>query len=199
MDKKILYIDCETTGTDPIKNDIIQISLIIEVNNVIKEKHNIFMQPYRYDNINPTALEIQNRTVQEIKAYPTPDDGYKKIISVFNSYIDRYDKKDKFDYVGYNVHFDINFLFQFFKRNNNPYLFSYIGNKIDVYGLLQFLVATNKINDMNHLPNLRLQTVCDAFGVHIEAHDSMSDVEATRELFKKIDKKITIKGDSYND
>lgn len=199
MDKKILYIDCETTGVDHRHHDIIQISLIIEVNNVIKEKHNIFMQPSRYDNIDPTALEIQNRTVDEIKSYPTQDDGYKKIISVFNRYIDRYNKKDKFDYVGYNVHFDINFLFQFFKRNNNPYLFSYIGNKIDVYGLLQFLVATNKINDMNHLPNLRLQTVCDAFGVHIDAHDSMSDIEATRELFKIIDKKITIKGDSYND
>jgi len=36
------------------------------------------------------------------------------------------------------------------------------------------------------LPNYKLQTVCEHFGVQIDAHDALSDIKATRELLQMI-------------
>ena len=93
--QKILYIDCETTGLNPIKNDILQLAFMIEINDKIVEKHNIFMQPFDYDTIEPQALEVNNLTIQQIKKFPHPRQIYPKLHQIFCKYVDRFQKFQK--------------------------------------------------------------------------------------------------------
>jgi DNA polymerase III epsilon subunit-like protein len=53
--------------------------------------------------------------------------------------------------------------------------------------MMQWLVTCGVIDD-DQLPNLKLGTVCDAFGIKLgdAAHDALADVVATRTLIRRM-------------
>ena len=120
---KKLYFDVETTGTNPEKHGLIQFSGIIEINGEIKEKFDFNIKPFESDLIEEKALIVNNKTKEEIKSFPEPNFIKKEIITIFDKYIDKYNREDKFIPIGYNVSFDINFLITFFKKLNDNYYF----------------------------------------------------------------------------
>ena len=182
---KKLYFDCETTGLSAIKNGIIQIAGIIEINNEEMRSFNIKIKPFESDIIKQEALDISGITLEDINGFEDPETAYNSIISMFDNYIDKYDKNDKFIVCGYNVRFDIDFLKEFFVKNGNDYLFSYFGQIRDPFPIIQYLSSMGKINTFNN----KLSTVCEYFGIDIKnAHDAMADIQATRSLIKKLDK-----------
>jgi DNA polymerase-3 subunit epsilon len=180
-------MDSETTGLDPKRNDIIQLSIIIEIDNEIKHKEKFNIQPFDYTTIEPKALETNKLTIEQIKTFENPKDVYRKIIKIFDTYIDKYDKKDKFIASGYNVRFDMDFLREFFIKNGDKYFGSYVDyHFLDGMALVFLMRYMGKLN----LENYRLETSAKHYGIDINAHDSMSDIEATRELILKITQEI---------
>jgi len=180
---KVFYFDTETTGLDSHQNDIIQLAYLVEIDGEVKEKGNLFMQPFRYDTISQEALAINKRTIEEIKKFPEPRVIYVQIKSLLSKYVDRYNKSDKFIPAGYNVRFDIDFLQQFFIKNGDKYF----GAFFDYH----FIDPMPIINCLNYkgsmkLQNAKLITACEFLGIKIEAHDALSDIEATRECLKKL-------------
>jgi len=187
-DSKVLFFDVETTGTDPKIHDIIQLAFLIEVNGVIKERQNIFMQPFRYDTIDEKALEVNKLTLEQIKKFPHPRQVYPVINKVFSKYVDKYDKNDKFYPAGYNVYFDLSFLFEYWNKNDDPYFGSFCNwHRLDPLAIAFMLEYTGKIPP---LENYKLETVCNFFKIQIKAHDAMSDITATRELLLKMQRFI---------
>jgi len=187
MIKKI-YFDCETTGTNPIKNGIIQIAGIIEINNEEMRSFNIKIKPFESDVIEQEALDISGITLENIKGFEDPKTAYNSIVNLFDNYIDKYDKYDKFIVCGYNVRFDIDFLKEFFIKNGNDYLFSYFGKPKDPFPVIQYLSAIGKIDSVNN----KLSTICEYFKIDIRnAHDAMADIRATKFLIEKLDKILT--------
>jgi len=181
--KKLLFFDCETTGLDPKLNDIIQFAYIIDIDGEVKEEGNIFMQPFSYDNVSQKALDINRSTIDKIKTYQSSYDGYKQIINVFNKYIDKYDKNDRFSPAGYNVGFDREFLQQFFLKHNNKFCWGYVDyNAIDPMPILRMLTLKGSLKMSNH----KLITACENFKIPINTHDALSDIRATRELAYKL-------------
>lgn len=182
--KKILYFDCETTGRDPVKNDIIQISGIVEKAGEILDTFNFKCQPFDYNNIEQEALTVTGYTIDEIKTWETPQATFKKLLAVFDKHISKYDKTDKFYPAGYNVRFDLDFLQSFFHKNGEKYGTGSYQNwrAIDALPLIHVLDFVGKIN----LPDYKLSTVCEQFGIQIKAHDAMSDITATRELIREL-------------
>jgi len=184
MIKKI-YFDCETTGLSAIKNGIIQIAGIIEINNEEVKSFNIKIKPFASDIIKQEALDISGITLEDIKEFEDPKTAYNNIVTIFDRYVDKYDRNDKFLVCGYNVRFDIDFLKEFFVKNGNDYLFSYFGQIRDPLPVIQYLSSMGKINTINN----KLSTMCEYFGIDIKnAHDAMADIKATKSLIKKIDK-----------
>jgi DNA polymerase-3 subunit epsilon len=187
---KILYFDVETTGIDPKLNDIVQLSGIIEIDGVEKERFNLNAQPKNYDSINPEALEVTGLTLEQIKSYPPPVATLKRFCEILGRYVDKYNKNDKFYPAGYNVRFDLDFLQQFFLKNGEKYGSGTWQNwqAIDGLPICHFLAYKGILK----LENYKLSTVCKHFDIEIQAHDALSDIEATRNLLKKFDSIINI-------
>lgn len=182
---KILYFDCETTGLDPVKNGIIQIAGIVEVDGEEVEKFDIKIKPFESDVVEDKALAVSGTTRDDVEKFDEPEKGYNKIIGMFDKYINKYDKGDKFVVCGYNVRFDVDFLKEFFVKNKNPYLFAYIGRLKDSLYVIRYLEILGKIKTKNN----KLGTVCEYFNINLkEAHNALADIEATKKLAVKMDK-----------
>lgn len=187
MMRKVLWFDVETTGTDPKIHDIIQLAFIIEIDGKVKAKHDFNVQPFDYNNIEQEALDINKITIKEIKTFQKPLDLYIELKKIFSEYIDRYDKGDKFYPAGYNVGFDLEFLAQFFIKNEDSFFGSWVNwRRLDPLSLLYILDFKGIIS----LENYKLETACNYFGIKIKAHNAMADIIATKELFQKLLKLI---------
>jgi len=180
---KVFYFDVETTGLDPKKQDIIQVAYLIEINGEVKEEGNLELQPFDYASINPKALEISHRTVEDLKTYPQPKEIYLKLGKTFAKYVDKYNKKDKFTPAGYRVEFDLGFLREFWFKNGDKYFGSYFDYHILDPITTLYLLRHKKIIE---LPDYHLATVCKYFGIPLQAHDALSDIKATREVIQKV-------------
>ena len=182
---KILYFDVETTGRDPKVNEIIQFSAIVEIDGEVVEEANWFAQPTRWDCIEEEALEVIGKTREELETYPPASALMDGIRSLFDAYIDQYDKTDKFYPAGHNVQFDLDFLQAFWKQHGDEYGTGSYQNwrSLDSRVLAHFLIAAGKIPEPE---NIKLETLCTQFGIPIDAHDAMSDITATRELIKRM-------------
>jgi len=182
--KKILYFDTETTGLNPLKNEIHQLAIIIEVDGKIKFEGEFKIRPMDVDNISEKALSISGVTEHDILKYPHPAEQYKSIIEVFSQVVDRFDKDDKFYPAGYNVKFDLEFLYQFFLKNDDKFFGSWINwMPLDPLPVLHAMDFKNQIK----LSNYKLATACQYYDIKLDnAHDAMADIKATRELLKKM-------------
>ena len=183
---KIIFIDTETGGVNAEKSSLIQLSGIIEVNGVEKEKFNFYIKPFKNSEVNEKALEVQGRTLEELGTEKYIDESiiYKKFLEILDKYIDKYDKNDKFIVAGYNVKFDIDILKALFERNNNKFLFSYFNSS-----MLDPLYSVRLLQVAGMLPvleNNKLETWCKYFNIELKAHDSLQDITATKKLIEKL-------------
>lgn len=195
--QKIAWIDEETTGLDSLQNDILTFSVIIEIDGRIEDKLNLEMQPFNYQSITDEALRINGMSIEQIKKFPLAHEAHKKLVSLFKKYVNPYDKTDKFIPAGYNVSFDVDFLFKLFQKCGDPYCGSFIDyHKLDVASLVLFF----KIQGF--FPNLegyKLVDVAKALNIELDAHKASDDILVTRKIFKTLMEKIQIKKELNND
>ena len=188
MKKKVFWFDVETTGLDAQKQDVIQLAYMIEIDGEVKESGNVFMQPFSYENISQEALNVHGTTIEQLKSYQEPSSAYIELHKVLGRYVNKYDKTDKFQPAGYNVRFDLDFLKQFFIKNDDEYFGSFFNYKgIDPLPVLYFFDGTGRINP---LKNYKLETVCEYFEIGIDAHDALSDIRATKMLVERLSEQI---------
>ena len=179
MIKKILNFDIESTGLDPVKNDIIQLAAIVEIDGNVVDEININMQPFSYENIEPEALKISHTTVDDLRGYMPAIEAYDKFIELLSKHIDKFNKADKFLPCAYNGSFDLNFVNQWFVKNGDKYFGSWqnwqLLDPLPIFRMMGYL-------EMLDVPNYKLETIANYYGIEIDAHDALSDIRATREL-----------------
>lgn len=185
---KLSYLDIETGGPNP-NHALLQISGAIEIDWEIKEKFNFFLKPYPDDpEITKEASDKHGITDEYIlnnpQKFEEPLIVYNKLIQLLDKYVNKFDKLDKFNLVGFNIiGFDDPALRRFFERNGNQYYGSYFWYPpIDVMAIYGADWAPYR----NRLPNFQLLTVAKAAGVKVDEsqlHDGLYDVKITRELF----------------
>ena len=183
---KIIFIDTETGGVNPEKAALIQLSGIIRIHKKDVEKFNFYIKPFENSEVNEKALEVQGRTLEELKTdkYVEEKEVYKQFINLLDKYIDKYDRTDKFIVAGYNVRFDVDILKAFFQRHGNNFLFSYLDSSMldPLYSIRLLQIA----EVLPVLENNKLETWCKHFGIELKAHDSLEDIEATKKLIGKL-------------
>lgn len=183
---KIIFIDTETGGVNPEKAALIQLSGIIRIDKKDVEKFNFYIKPFENSEVTEKALEVQGRTLEELKTekYIEEKEVYKQFVSLLDKYIDKYDRTDKFVVAGYNVRFDVDILKAFFQRHGNNFLFSYLDSSMldPLYSIRLLQIA----EVLPVLENNKLETWCKYFGIELKAHDSLEDIEATKKLIGKL-------------
>lgn len=183
---KIIFIDTETGGVNPEKSALIQLSGIIRIDKKDIEKFNFYIKPFENSEVNEKALEVQGRTLEELKTekYIEEKEVYKQFVNLLDKYIDKYDRTDKFIVAGYNVRFDVDILKAFFQRHGNNFLFSYLDSSMldPLYSIRLLQIA----EVLPVLENNKLETWCKHFGIELKAHDSLEDIEATKKLIGKL-------------
>ena len=183
---KIIFIDTETGGVNPEKAALIQLSGIIRIDKKDVEKFNFYIKPFENSEVNEKALEVQGRTLDELKTekYIEEKEIYKQFINLLDKYIDKYDKTDKFVVAGYNVRFDVDILKALFQRHGNNFLFSYFDSSMldPLYSIRLLQVA----GILPVLENNKLETWCKYFEIELKAHDSLEDIVTTKKLIGKL-------------
>jgi len=181
---KLVFFDLETTGTNPGKHGIHQISGQIVIDGVVKESFDFHVQPNPKALIEEEALKVGGVTREQILAYPPMQQVYQEFVTMLGKYVDKFNKKDKFFLVGYNnAAFDNQFLRGFFLQNGDVYFGSWFwSNSIDVMVLASAYLATRR----PEMENFKLSTVAKTLGIVVNddsLHDAMYDIELTKAVF----------------
>jgi DNA polymerase-3 subunit epsilon len=182
---KLLFLDIETTGREPDKHGIHQISGLIDIKGVSQVLFDVHPAIYDDQLYDPEALAIGGKTEEQIKAQRSPADVYGYMYNVFQRYVNRYHKKEygeiKYTVVGYNLVFDMGFLDVWFKRNKDEMYFCWFnGPKVDLYPTTCFYQSAGLLPK---LKNVKQETVCNHFGITYDAHKSNEDIIALRKLY----------------
>lgn len=187
---KVLYFDLETTGLHPAKNGIHQISGILEVDGVIKEKFNYKVQPNPKSKIDEEALKVSGVTKEQILAYPPMAEVHKQFIEMLGKYCDKFAKTDKIFLCGYNSSaFDIPFLRGFFLQCGDNYFGSWFwSNSFDVMVLASYHLKEIR----SQMVDFKLKTVAKEMGIKVDEsklHDAFYDIELTKQIYDLIETK----------
>lgn len=182
---KLLFFDLETTGTNPGRNGIHQISDQIVIDGKHVQDFDFHVRPNPKAVIEDAALNVGGVTREQVLAYPPMGQVYKEFVAMLDKYVDKYNKKDKFFLVGYNnAAFDNQFLRGFFLQNGDNYFGSYFWlNSIDVMVLASAYIADRRAD----MENFKLSTVAKFLGVSVSddsLHNALYDIELTRAVYE---------------
>jgi DNA polymerase III subunit epsilon len=180
--RKIFWLDVETTGTDSEKCAIVQLAGLIEIDKKIIDTFSFEIKPHDGALIIDEALKVSGRTREQLETYLNHKDVYKLLCAGLGKIVNKYVRSDKLILAGYNVHFDDSFLRALFERCNDKYYGSFIAwPKLDVATFVADRLANGAI-----LPDYKLSTFCAKYEVNLVAHDALSDILATRDLYYKL-------------
>ena len=193
--KKVLWLDVETTGLDCRKHGLREVGFIIEIDGVEVDKGVFRINPFTYTTkdveIDDYALEISGVSIEDLESYDSSSYCFKELMNKLVKYVNVNDKNDCFVIAGYNVAFDIGFIKEWFKemglQDSYKDLFHY--KSLDVFSIV---FALRHIG-LNSAENDKLETICNYFGIEIEAHNALSDIEATKKLYELICEKFILK------
>jgi len=184
---KKLYLDLETTGRYYWKHGIHQISGEIVLPNKAPVRFNCHVQPFKGDKINEEALKVSHKTIEDLKKHPKPQEVWEELYALFTSYVNPFDKRDKFYTYAYNSKFDEDFFRQFCKKLNFEFFGALFHSPFNCVMQKAFVVLGDK---RPMLKNVKLATVAQYFQIPIEEdklHDSAYDTRITVALDEKLD------------
>jgi len=183
---KEIWVDTETTGTDPLKHGLIQLSGIVVIDNIEKERFDWFIRPFEGDVIEEQALERNGIKKEDFSDFREPRGAFIDFINLLNRYVDKYDKKDKFHFIAYNARFDDDFLRAFFRKNVNLYYGAYFFfPPLDVMDKAAWEFKEIRAS----LPNFQLGTIAKFLKIEIDEnrlHDALYDIETTMNVYKRL-------------
>jgi DNA polymerase-3 subunit epsilon len=179
-----LFYDLETTGTDPRKHSIIQLGGVLEIDGKVLEVIDFKMRPHPKAIIDAGALRVNNRTEEEILAYPDLQTAQKQFTAWLSKYIDRFDKESKIHLVGYNNRgFDDVFLRAWFDLCKDTYFGSWFWpDSLDVL----VLASEYLLDRRSSMESFKLNRVASEIGLVFDKedlHDAVADATLTRDVY----------------
>lgn len=179
---KFFFVDLETTGTDHTKHGVWQIAAEVVIDGKMIDRFEAKFRPLKGKMVASDALERCGVTMEQLRSFGPAADAFRELKAVLGRHVDKYDKKDKFFFIGYNGQFDNQFLRRWFEDLGDQYFGSWFWYPyLDVAQMAGFCLMRRRAE----LPNFRLETVAEHFGVELEnAHDAGADIAATRRIFE---------------
>lgn len=182
---KICFVDVETTGTNFDKHHIYQLAAIVTNADLTEELDSVkfTFKPVSLEEWEESAFQTNGWSTVELSVLKTNAESvYRDFTKFLGKHVDKYDKKDKMFFSGYNSRFDADFVRKFFTLHNDNYFGSWFWNPpIDVMNSLAHYAMPIR----SSFPDFKLQTVCKAAGIKwddSQAHDALYDIRQTIKL-----------------
>jgi DNA polymerase-3 subunit alpha (Gram-positive type) len=169
-DFNLAFVDTETTGLDPVRQEIIEIAAIIydpRKDKVIKEWSR---------KAAPRTIKTASDIALNMNGYNEAPETYKdNIKDVISEY---YKITKDCIVVGQNIQFDINFIKKYYKE------FS-VGGEFHRHRRLEISSMVWPAIVNSELESISLQAICEHFGVSNEnAHRALVDCHRTLEIYR---------------
>lgn len=184
MFEGFIVCDVETTGTDFVKNDVIEISMIKLSNG---DQRTWCLAPTNKDTISTDALRVNGHKIEDLLhktkyGIDTYKDPAKVIVEIENWLMEENISTENTWLIGYNVSFDRNMLEQLWSKCNAMDSFPFGRRIIDS---MQFEVLMDLASDTKR-DSYSLNATIKKYGIKNEkAHSAAADTKATQELFVK--------------
>ena len=159
---KLCFVDLETTGVDPKVNGVVQISGVVLANGR-EEGFDWECRPFEGDKVDAEALRVNGVTAEALAGREDPKVVHLKLLSLLARHCDKYAKKDKMWFVGYNANFDYQFLREWFLRCGDKYFGSWF---------------FHPPLDVMTLAGVEVDTEC--------LHNAVYDIGLTRKVWEKL-------------
>ncbi len=172
--ENLIFVDVETTGTDPEKHEIIELAYILvkqdKGNFSVIEEREMKIKPEHIENAEPTALKVNGYDEAQWIFANTLSEAMK----VFS------EKSDGAIMVAQNVTFDYSFIERALTKTGMKNEMFYA--KLDTISM-----AYAKLFKDPRAERFNLHRLCEYFGIHNEkSHTALADTRATFEVFKKL-------------
>ncbi len=173
--KKLAFIDIETTGFDIEKHEIIEIGgVIVEQKDGkplrIIDEFEIKIKPEHIENADPEALSLNGYSEMEWMFALDK----KRAMELFS------EKTKDAVMVAHNIAFDFSFLAKAFSETG-------VENQMFFAKLDTISFAYAKFHNKEKAPRMSLASLCEYFEIQNErAHTALSDARATYEVYKKL-------------
>ena len=187
---KRIFIDTETTGLDPKKHGVIELAGLIEVNDKHVEEFSFKVRPFPDDVIDRGAMKIHGTTEEEVRQWLPPVKAHESLIETLSRYVDRYEKTDKFHWIGYNAYFDVGMMREWFAKNNDKYFGAWFFHPpLDVMILAAYALREER----PRIPNFSQTTVAERLGISVDkekVHEALYDAKLAKAIFCQIERRI---------
>jgi len=185
MKEYVLYVcDCETTGLNAFKNDVIEFS-ICRLKDDVQKTWNI--KPINVENISADSLKINGHKLEDIThktkyGKDTYIEASKAIIEIENWLMEDGVPSESRILVGQNISFDKGMLEQMWEKCESKDTFPF-GRRILDTMQIEFFADWCKETMAD---SYSLSALIKKYGIKNEkAHTAAADVKATKELFEK--------------
>lgn len=165
-DKRLAFVDVETTGLDPSVHEMIEFAVIYSNGEHLSFK----IQPRRIEAASPKALEVNGYTPERWVDAITPEEAAVRIAKALDDCV----------VAGYNVKFDVGFILSLLSDMSVAAKFGY--HHVDVAAL-----AYEHLVDIG-LNSLSLKNVCKFLGIPPEPdiHEALNGARACREVYRRL-------------
>lgn len=174
---KIVFIDTETGGTDPMEHSLLSVALAVWQDSKVIDSIEILINDGKL-NATPKALEINKINLKEHKKHAiSPKMAIKKIDNFLAKY---FSPSEKISLAGHNINFDVNFFKVFLNENGYSFDKKFSHRIVDTSTILYFLYLSGKIKRKA----ISSDAAFDLFHIPVtNRHSALGDVLATAALF----------------
>ena len=183
------FIDTETTGLNATLHSVHQVAaILLDSDDKEVDRINLYFKP-KGETYSNQALEKTRLTHDELYSRElSSDEGHKQFIEWLDKYVNKYDKKDKMQFIAWNSPFDEGFTRAWFDKaaGDTAWYGSYFWNPSIC---LAKVAAWYLMEERPNLISGKLRDTCQYAGIEFcedDAHDALYDVEKTVALYRKL-------------
>lgn len=180
MKERYIVIDTKTTGVNPQVNNILTIAILLceegNIKPIMKHEFN-----FKYHDYNVSAEFLKVNKIDLLQHYENAFDTFDDVIDFLHlAYIECEYRKPTM--IGYNIDFDLRFIYQFIKDEWKQYVSH---QYTDIYTIATFLNNHGIIN----LDDINLENLAYYFNLtntDINFHNTLYNATKTWEIYYKI-------------
>jgi DNA polymerase-3 subunit epsilon len=180
---KLAYVDVETTGLNPQLHTIWNAAVIIQAPGMDTEEFSFKCRPLPGAAVDGKALKVGGIKEEDLLNFSDPTACKKDLEKFLSIYVDRYDKRDKYNFIAYNSPFDMEFLRNWFVQQGDDYFGSWFWFP-DI--CVMRALASKLMGRRRDIKNFQMSTVAKFLGIEIDSnlyHNALYDARIVKRLY----------------